>query len=74
MVEDMVGGRVRKFLAVNSLVAEPFVKCPEQKIGKLLKRDSADINGFNRFDVGDGIEKDEVDFAAEVAAQVKQSS
>ncbi len=74
IVEKMVEGRVRKFLAESSLVEQPFVKDPDQKIGQLLKSASADINGFTRFEVGEGIEKDEVDFAAEVAAQVKQSS
>lgn len=74
IVEKMVEGRVRKFLAESSLVEQPFVKDPDQKIGQLLKSASADINRFSRFEVGEGIEKEEVDFAAEVAAQVKQSS
>lgn len=74
IVEKMVEGRVRKFLAESSLVEQPFVKDPELKIGQLLKNANADINGFSRFEVGEGIEKELVDFAAEVAAQMKQSS
>ncbi len=74
IVEKMVEGRVRKFLAESSLVEQPFVKDPDQKVGKLLKSGGADINSFIRFEVGEGIEKEEVDFAAEVAAQVEQTS
>lgn len=74
IVEKMVEGRVRKFLAESSLVEQPFVKDSEKKVGQLLKAASADIRGFVRFEVGEGIEKEEVDFAAEVAAQVKQTN
>jgi elongation factor Ts len=74
IVEKMVEGRVRKFLAESSLVEQPFVKDPDVKVGKLLKGAGADISGFIRYEVGEGIEKEEVDFAAEVAAQVQQSS
>lgn len=74
IVEKMVEGRVRKFIAESSLVEQAFVKDPDLTVGKLIKNAGADIAGFVRFEVGEGIEKDEVDFAAEVAAQVKQSS
>ncbi len=74
IVEKMVEGRVRKFLAESSLVEQPFVKDPDQKVGQLIKGAGADINGFTRYEVGEGIEVEEVDFAAEVAAQVQQSS
>tara|TARA_S200000501_G_scaffold372269_1_gene416956 strand:- start:4592 stop:5455 length:864 start_codon:yes stop_codon:yes gene_type:complete len=74
IIEKMVEGRVRKFLAESSLVEQPFVKDPDLKVGQLLKNSSADITSFYRYEVGEGIEKEEVDFAAEVAAQVKQSS
>lgn len=74
IVEKMVEGRVRKFIAESSLVEQPFVRDPDQKVGQLIKSAGADINSFTRFEVGDGIEKEEVDFAAEVAAQVQQSS
>ena len=74
IIEKMVEGRVRKFLAESSLVEQPFVKDPDLKVGQLLKNSSVDITSFYRYEVGEGIEKEEVDFAAEVAAQVKQSS
>ena len=74
IVEKMVEGRVRKFIAESSLVEQAFVKDPDLTVGKLIKNAGADIAGFVRFEVGEGIEKDEVDFAAEVAAQVKPVS
>lgn len=73
IVTKMVEGRVRKFLAESSLVEQPFVKDGDTKVGQLLKKAGADIVGFVRYEVGEGIEKEEVDFATEVAAQVKQS-
>lgn len=74
IVEKMMGGRIKKFLKENSLVEQPFVKNPEVTIAKLAKDDGAEVINFVRFEVGEGIEKEEVDFAAEVAAQVKSSS
>ena len=71
IVEKMVEGRVRKFLAEVSLVDQPFVKDAEQRVGQLLKTRSAWCTGFVRFEVGEGIVKENKDFAAEVAAQVK---
>lgn len=70
IVEKMVEGRVRKFLAESSLVEQPFVKDPDTKVGKLLKDGGADIRSFVRYEVGEGIEVEDVDFAAEVAAQL----
>jgi elongation factor Ts len=70
IIEKMVEGRLRKYLAENSLVEQPFVKDPDQTVGKLLKAAGADILGFSRYEVGEGIEKKQEDFAAEVAAQV----
>lgn len=70
IVENMVKGRIAKFLAEASLVEQPFVKDPEVKVGELAKKAGAEIVSFVRYEVGEGIEKVEVDFAAEVAAQV----
>jgi elongation factor Ts len=71
IIEKMIDGRIRKFLSENSLVDQAFVKDPELTVGTLLKNSGADIQGFIRFEVGEGIEKQVVDFAAEVAAQLK---
>ena len=71
IVEKMITGRINKFLKENSLVDQPFVKNPEITIGKLVKDAGADVLGFVRFEVGEGIEVEKVDFAQEVAAQLK---
>ncbi|WP_277051543.1 translation elongation factor Ts [Zestomonas thermotolerans] len=73
IVENMVKGRINKFLAESSLVEQPFVKNPDVKVGELAKQAGAEIVSFVRYEVGEGIEKAEVDFAAEVAAQVAAS-
>ena len=70
IVEKMVSGRVSKYLAENSLLEQAFVKDPEIKVGKLVKNAGAEVQSFVRFEVGEGIEVEKVDFAAEVAAQV----
>lgn len=71
IIEKMIVGRMKKYLAEISLVEQPFVKDPDTKVGKLVKDAGADVVGFVRFEVGEGIEKEEEDFAAEVAAQLK---
>ncbi|MFA7553378.1 MAG: translation elongation factor Ts [Spongiibacteraceae bacterium] len=70
IVEKMMVGRIQKFLKENSLLDQPFVKNPEFTIAQLVKEAGADVITFVRFEVGEGIERDEVDFAAEVAAQL----
>ncbi|MGB1271317.1 MAG: translation elongation factor Ts [Endozoicomonas sp.] len=69
IIEKMVVGRINKFLSESSLVEQPFVKDPDTKVGALAKKAGATVSGFVRFEVGEGIEKEEVDFAAEVRAQ-----
>jgi len=73
IVEKMTEGRIAKFLAESCLINQPFVKDPEIKISKLVEQEGAQIISFVRFEVGEGIEKAETDFAAEVAAQVAAS-
>jgi len=74
IVEKMVGGRIRKFLSDSSLVEQDFVKDPEVTVGKLVEKAGASIVSFVRFEVGEGIDRgEEMDFAAEVAAQVSAS-
>ncbi len=70
IVEKMIEGRVRKYLSENSLTEQAFVKDPDVTVGKLVKASGASIAGFTRFEVGEGIEVEKVDFAAEVAAQL----
>lgn len=68
IIEKMIQGRLRKFVAEVSLLDQPFVKDPETTVGALLKKAGADVMSFVRYEVGEGIEKEEVDFASEVAA------
>ena len=70
IVENMVKGRISKFLAEASLVEQAFVKNPEIKLGELAKKAGAEIVSFTYFKVGDGIEKPVDNFAEEVAAQL----
>ena len=74
IIEKMIAGRVNKFLKESSLVDQPFVKDPDTTVGKLVKAAGAEVVSFVRYEVGEGIEVEEVDFAAEVAAQVKGAS
>ncbi|MDB2654688.1 translation elongation factor Ts, partial [Luminiphilus sp.] len=70
IVEKMIEGRVRKYLSENSLTEQAFVKDPDTTVGKLVSAAGARVVGFTRFEVGEGIEVEKVDFAAEVAAQL----
>ncbi|MDF1630117.1 MAG: translation elongation factor Ts [Alcanivoracaceae bacterium] len=72
IVEKMLGGRISKFLKEVSLLDQPFVKNPDTSVGKLVKDAGAEVTGFIRLVVGEGIEKEETDFAAEVMAQVNK--
>ncbi|GAB3094750.1 elongation factor Ts [Aestuariicella hydrocarbonica] len=74
IVEKMMVGRINKFLKENSLTEQPFVKNPEVTVGQLVKDAGASITSFVRFEVGEGIEVAEADFAAEVAAQVEAAN
>jgi len=74
IVEKMIAGRLRKHLAQITLVGQPFVKDPDVTVGKLLDSKGAKVASYVRFEVGEGIEKKEENFAEEVAAQVKASS
>ena len=71
IIEKMIGGRIKKFLAENSLLEQSFVKDPDVTVGKLASTAGAEVISFVRFEVGEGIEVEDVDFAAEVAAQLK---
>ena len=73
IIEKMISGRLRKFVAEVSLLHQAFVKHPETTVGKLVGAAGADVARMLRFEAGEGIEKKQEDFAAEVAAQVRQS-
>jgi elongation factor Ts len=70
IIEKMIQGRLNKFLAEVTLLGQPFVKDPDVTVSKLLADAGARVNGFIRYEVGEGIEKKVEDFAAEVASQL----
>ncbi len=71
IVEKMIEGKIKKFVSEVSLTEQDFVKDPSINISSLLKDNNASIVGFVRFEVGEGIEVEKVDFASEVMSQVK---
>lgn len=73
IVAKMIEGRVAKFVDEVSLLGQPFVKDPNQKVSAVLKEKSAEVLEFVCFILGEGIEKETVNFAEEVMAQVRGS-
>ena len=71
IMTKMVEGKVRKFLAEVSLTSQAFIKDPDMTVGKLLSDNDADVTGYVRFKVGEGIEVETKSFADEVADQLK---
>ena len=67
----MVEGRIRKYAAEVTLLGQPFVKDPETTVEQLLKKANAKVLGFDRLEVGEGIEKQADDFVAEVMKQAR---
>ncbi len=70
-IDMIVQNQVKKFVSQSALLGQPFVKDQNMKIEKLLKEKGVEIIAFARFEVGEGIEKKEENFAKEVAAQIK---
>lgn len=70
IAEKMVIGRMKKFTGEISLTGQPFIMEPKKSVGEFLKEKGASVSAFVRLEVGEGIEKKEEDFAAEVAAQM----
>ncbi|WP_029133033.1 translation elongation factor Ts [Sedimenticola selenatireducens] len=71
IVDKIVDGRVRKYLSEITLLGQAFIKDPDTTVEKLLAGVGATVNGFKRFEVGEGIEKKQENFADEVMAQVR---
>ena len=72
IVEKMMVGRIKKFVGEITLEGQSFVKDPSTTVGQLLKEKGAKVISYTRFEVGEGIEKKDEDFASEVAAQMKK--
>jgi len=73
IVEKMVEGRMRKYLEEITLTGQGFVKDPDKRVGELLAEHGATVKAFVRYELGEGIEREATDFAAEVEAQVRQA-
>ncbi|MBN9229251.1 MAG: translation elongation factor Ts [Legionella sp. 40-6] len=71
IIDKMIEGRINKFVDEVSLLGQPFVKNPDIKVSQLLKEKNAEVTNFIRFEVGEGIQKEESNFADEVMAQVR---
>ena len=71
IIEKMITGRMKKFVGEITLTGQTFVKDPDQTVGKLLSAANASVKSFICYEVGEGIEKKEEDYAAEVEAQVQ---
>ena len=71
IIEKMIEGRMKKYIGEVTLTGQPFVKDPDTKVGKLLEHKGAKVNDFVRFEVGEGIEKKQENFAEEVKAQMR---
>ena len=70
LLEKIIIGRMKKFTGEISLTGQAFIMEPKKSVGDVLKEKNATVTGFVRVAVGEGIEKKEEDFAAEVAAQI----
>jgi len=71
IIDKMVEGRLKKFLGEITLLGQPFIKEPDQSVEKLLKANKASVIHFERFEVGEGLEKKNENFADEVMQQVQ---
>lgn len=71
IVEKIVEGRLQKYINEVTLLGQPYVKDPDQSVQKLLTAEEARVEEFVRYEVGEGLEKKEDDFVAEVMAQAK---
>jgi len=74
IVEKMITGRIKKFLSEITLEGQAFIKDDKMSVGQLTKSKDNAVVRFTRFEVGEGIEKEEIDFAEEVRAQASASA
>lgn len=74
IVTKMIDGRIRKYVAEVTLLEQAFVKDPDLTVGALVKKAGAEVVSFVRYEVGEGIEREVVDFAEEVAAQASAAN
>ena len=73
IIDKMIQGRIDKYFSEVSLLRQPFIKDPNQTVENFLKNSGSEIISFVRMEVGEGIEKEEKDFASEVISQIRDS-
>ncbi|HAY06148.1 MAG TPA: translation elongation factor Ts [Hyphomonas sp.] len=73
VIEKMIVGRMQKFYKEVVLVEQPYIMDSDKTVGEFLKAQGATLKGFVHFKLGEGVEKEETDFAAEVASMTKGS-
>ncbi len=71
IIQKMISGKIQKFIAAITLYGQPFIKNPDLDVKKLLAQHNAQVLSFMRYEIGEGIEKQQTDFRAEVMAQAK---
>lgn len=71
-IEMRINNQVKKFVSQSSLLGQPFVKDPSKNVDKLLQENSMQVVDFIRYEVGEGLEKKEENFAEEVMSQIKK--
>ena len=74
IIENMIKGRIKKFYKEVVLVEQAFVMNPDQSVADFISETGATLKGFERFSLGEGIEVEEDDFAAEVASMTGDKS
>lgn len=72
IIDKIVDGKMEKFYAQVCLVEQAFVRDTDKTIGQLLKEENIQVNNFTRYELGEGIEKEEEDFAAEVMKEINK--
>jgi elongation factor Ts len=72
IIEKMIAGRLDKFLSEVSLIKQPFVKDPSEKVKTLIEKSNNKVLSFTRFEVGEGIKVEKKDFAEEVKEQLSK--
>lgn len=72
IIDKIVDGKMEKFYAQVCLVEQAFVRDTDKTVGQLLKEENIQVNNFTRYELGEGIEKEEEDFAAEVMKEINK--
>jgi len=71
IIDQIVEGKINKYYTQVCLLEQPFVRDDDKTVGEILSENDMEVKQFTRFEIGEGIEKKEEDFAAEVAAMTK---